>query len=256
MAIVKEKVLEIKHFTDRLFRFKTTRDSGTRFRDGEFLMIGLEINYKPLLRAYSVASPNYENYMEWYSIKVPNGPLTSQLQLIKPGDEIITNTKAVGTLVLDNLKSGRNLYMLASGTGVAPFMSLARGVDTYENYEKIILLWSTRFAKELAYNDYLEGLNFNKKLKNIIQNKFHYYPTVTREKWKNSGRFSTAIYNGSIYKKLGIDRFDIEKDRVMVCGSMMMNLEFKKYFTDKLGCKEGSSNNKGEIVFEKSFVEK
>ena len=256
MAIIKEKVLEIKHFTDRLFRFKTSRDPGTRFRDGEFLMIGLEINEKPLLRAYSVASPNYENFMEWYSIKVPNGPLTSQLQYIKPGDEIITNTKAVGTLVLDNLKPGRNLYMLATGTGVAPFMSLVRGINTYENYEKVILLWSTRFVKELAYNDYLEGLNFNKALKSIIQNKFYYYSTVTREKWKNNGRISTNLYNGSIYKKLGIEKFDIKKDRVMVCGSMPMNLEFKEYFMEKLGCKEGNSNNRGEVVFEKSFVEK
>ena len=140
MAIVKEKVLEVKHYTDRLFHFKTTRDSGTRFRDGEFLMIGLEVEGKPLLRAYSVASPNYEEYMEWFSIKVPNGPLTSRLQHIKPGDEVITNSKAVGTLVLDNLKQGRNLYMLATGTGVAPFMSLVRGVDTYDHYDNVILL--------------------------------------------------------------------------------------------------------------------
>ena len=144
MAIVKEKVLEVKHYTDRLFHFKTTRDPGTRFRDGEFLMIGLEVEGKPLLRAYSVASPNYEEYMEWFSIKVPNGPLTSKLQNIKPGDEIVTNTKAVGTLVLDNLKQGRNLYMLATGTGVAPFMSLVRGVDTYDHYDNCLLYTSPR----------------------------------------------------------------------------------------------------------------
>ena len=130
MAIVKETVLEVKHYTDRLFHFRTTRSSGTRFRDGEFLMIGLEADGKPLLRAYSVASPNYEDYMEWFSIKVPEGPLTSRLQHMKVGDEVITNTKAVGTLVMDNLKSGRNLYMLATGTGVAPFMSLVRGLET------------------------------------------------------------------------------------------------------------------------------
>ena len=256
MAIVKEKVIEINHFTDRLFRFKTTRNPGTRFRDGEFLMIGLEIEGKPLLRAYSVASPNYERFMEWFSIKVPNGPLTSKLQLIKIGDEIITNTKAVGTLVLDNLKPGRNLYLLATGTGIAPFMSLIRGIETYDNYEKVILLWSTRFAKELGYNKYLEQLNHDRNLRDIIQNKFYYYPSVTREKWKNTGRISTVIYNGSIQTKLGIENFDKEKDRVMVCGSMPMNIEFKKYFTEKLGCKEGNSSIKGEIVFEKSFVEK
>ena len=146
MAIVKETVLEVRHHTDRLFQFKTTRDSGTRFRDGEFMMIGLEADGKPLLRAYSVASPNYEDHLEWFSIKVPNGPLTSRLQNIKPGDEVITNTKDVGTLVLDNLKRGRNLYMLATGTGVAPFMSLVRGIETYERYERVILLWSTRLS--------------------------------------------------------------------------------------------------------------
>ena len=255
MAIVKEKVLEVKHYTDRLFHFKTTRDSGTRFRDGEFLMIGLEVEGKPLLRAYSVASPNYEEYMEWFSIKVPNGPLTSKLQNIKPGDEIITNTKAVGTLVLDNLKQGRNLYMLATGTGVAPFMSLVRGVDTYDHYDNVILLWSTRLVKELAYKDFLEGLNDHEVWGEITQGKFKFYPSVTREDFINTGRITNAMYDGSVYEKLGVEPFDKEKDSAMICGSMPMNLEFKEYF-EKMGCKEGNSQTRGDYVLEKSFVEK
>ena len=255
MAIVKEKVLEVKHYTDRLFHFKTTRDSGTRFRDGEFLMIGLEVEGKPLLRAYSVASPNYEEYMEWFSIKVPNGPLTSRLQNIKPGDEIVTNTKAVGTLVLDNLKQGRNLYMLATGTGVAPFMSLVRGVDTYDHYDNVILLWSTRLVKELAYKDFLEGLNDHEIWGEITQGKFKFYPSVTREDFINTGRITNAMYDGSVYEKLGVEPFDKEKDSAMICGSMPMNLEFKEYF-EKMGCKEGNSQTRGDYVLEKSFVEK
>ena len=255
MAIVKEKVLEVKHYTDRLFHFKTTRDPGTRFRDGEFLMIGLEVEGKPLLRAYSVASPNYEEYMEWFSIKVPNGPLTSKLQNIKPGDEIITNSKAVGTLVLDNLKQGRNLYMLATGTGVAPFMSLVRGVDTYDHYDNVILLWSTRLVKELAYKDFLEGLNDHEIWGEITQGKFKFYPSVTREDFINTGRITNAMYDGFVYEKLGVEPFDKEKDSAMICGSMPMNLEFKEYF-EKMGCKEGNSQTRGDYVLEKSFVEK
>ena len=255
MAIVKEKVLEVKHYTDRLFHFKTTRDSGTRFRDGEFLMIGLEVEGKPLLRAYSVASPNYEEYMEWFSIKVPNGPLTSRLQHIKPGDEVITNSKAVGTLVLDNLKQGRNLYMLATGTGVAPFMSLVRGVDTYDHYDNVILLWSTRLVKELAYKDFLEGLNDHEIWGEITQGKFKFYPSVTREDFINTGRITNAMYDGSVYEKLGVEPFDKEKDSAMICGSMPMNLEFKEYF-EKMGCVEGNSSTRGDYVLEKSFVEK
>lgn len=255
MSIVKEKVLEVKHYTDRLFHFKTTRDSGTRFRDGEFLMIGLEVEGKPLLRAYSVASPNYEEYMEWFSIKVPNGPLTSKLQHIKPGDEVITNSKSVGTLVLDNLKQGRNLYMLATGTGVAPFMSLVRGVDTYDHYDNVILLWSTRLVKELAYKDFLEGLNDHEVWGEITQGKFKFYPSVTREDFVNTGRITDAMYDGSVYKKLGVEPFEKGKDVAMICGSMPMNLEFKKYFED-MGCKEGNSQTRGDFVLEKSFVEK
>ena len=256
MAIVKETVLEVRHHTDRLFQFKTTRNSGTRFRDGEFMMIGLEADGKPLLRAYSVASPNYEDHLEWFSIKVPDGPLTSRLQNIKPGDEVITNTKAVGTLVLDNLKRGRNLYMLATGTGVAPFMSLVRGIETYERYERVILLWGTRYLKELAFKGILENLNEDPVLGELTKGKFLFYPSVTREQFKNTGRITDAVFSGAVYDNLSLPEFDKNKDSAMICGSMGMNLEFKNYFKDTLGCIEGSGNTPGDFVLEKAFVEK
>lgn len=254
MAIVKEKVLEVKHYTDRLFHFKTTRDPGTRFRDGEFLMIGLEVENKPLLRAYSVASPNYEEYMEFFSIKVPDGPLTSKLQHIQPGDEIITNTKSVGTLVMDNIKPGRNLYMMATGTGVAPFMSLVRGVETYDEFDKVILMWGTRTVAELAYHDFLTGLNEHEIWGEITQGKLMYYPTVTREDYHTTGRITEAMYTGKVQEKLGIEPFDKEKDRVMICGSNDMNMELRKYFIEDIGCTEGNGGNRGEFVLEKAFV--
>lgn len=256
MAIVKETVLEVNHYTDRLFHFKTTRDNGTRFRDGEFMMIGLEVDGKPLLRAYSVASPNYEDHMEWFSIKVPDGPLTSRLQNIQPGDVVITNTKAVGTLVMDNLKPGRNLYMLATGTGVAPFMSIVRGLETYERYEQVILLWSTRRVEELAFREILETLNEHPVWGEITQGKFMFYPSVTREDFENTGRITEAMFSGAVHEKLGLLPFDKEHDRAMICGSLEMNLEFKRYFKDELGCVEGSGNNPGDFVLEKSFVER
>lgn len=256
MAIVKETVLEVKHYTEKLFHFRTTRSSGTRFRDGEFMMIGLEVDGKPLLRPYSVASPNYEDYMEWFSIKVPDGPLTSRLQKIKPGDEVITNTKSVGTLLLDNLKPGRNLFMLATGTGVAPFLSLVRGLETYERYTKVVLLWSTRYVNELAFNEMLEGLNDHPVWGEITQGRFLFYPSVTREDFRNTGRITDAVFNGSVFKRLGVPPFEKDKDSAMICGSMPMNLEFKNYFKETLGCTEGSGHSPGDFVLEKSFVEK
>jgi ferredoxin--NADP+ reductase len=175
---------------------------------------------------------------------------------MKVGDEVITNTKAVGTLVMDNLKSGRNLYMLATGTGVAPFMSLVRGLETYEKYEKVILLWSTREVKELAFMEMLENLNSHPVWGEVTQGKFLFYPSVTREDFKNTGRITNAIFDGSVYDKLGVPLFDKDKDSAMICGSIEMNMEFKKYFEDTLGCVEGSSNLPGDFVLEKSFVEK
>lgn len=255
MAIIKEKILNVEHYTDRLFRIETTRDPSIRFRDGEFLMIGIEVDGKPLMRAYSVASPSHQDTLEFFSIKVPDGPLTSRLQHVKVGDELLINTKAVGTLVLDNLREGRNLYLMATGTGVAPFMSLARGIETYEKFDKVILMWGTREIAELAYYDLLNNLNKHEVYSELTQGKFLFYPTVTREDFKNQGRVTDAMYEGKVQSVLGLEPFDKELDRVMICGSHDMNMELKRYFIDKLGCTEGNANRLGEFVLEKAFVD-
>ena len=262
MAIQKEKVLEVEHFTDRLFRIKTTRSPNIKFRDGEFLMIGIDTDEKDygfepagkLLRAYSVASPNYEEYLEFFSIKVQDGPLTSRLQHIEVGDEMLVNTKAVGTLVMDNIKPGRNLYLMATGTGVAPFMSIVRSLDYYDNFDNVILMWGTREVAELAYKDFLEGLNDHEIWGEITQGKFLFYPTVTREDFHTQGRITDALYTGKVQEQLNIDKFDKEHDRVMICGSNEMNMELRKYFIEELGCTEGNANDRGEFVLEKAFV--
>lgn len=262
MAIQKEKVLEVEHFTDRLFRIRTTRSPNIKFRDGEFLMIGIDTDekdygYDPvgkLLRAYSVASPNYEEYLEFFSIKVQDGPLTSRLQHIEVGDEMLVNTKAVGTLVMDNIKPGRNLYLMATGTGVAPFMSIVRSLDYYDNFDNVILMWGTREVAELAYRDFLEGLNDHEIWGEITQGKFLFYPTVTREDFHTTGRITDALYTGKVQEQLNIDKFDKELDRVMICGSNEMNMELRKYFIEELGCTEGNANVRGEFVLEKAFV--
>ena len=207
-----------------------------RFRDGEFLMIGLDHfseklqRNKPIMRAYSVASPSHQETLEFYSIKVQDGPLTSRLQHIKVGEEILVNSKPVGTLITTNVKSGRTLYMLATGTGIAPFLSLMRGFDVYDNYDNVVLLHGVREVKELAFDDYLTNLNEDEIYKEITQGKFKYYPTVTREDFKNQGRVTDAMYTGNVQKVLGLEEFDKEKDRVMICGSMEMNLRTKRIF--------------------------
>ena len=260
MAINKETVLEVEHFTDRLFRIKCTRDRGLRFKDGEFLMIGLDHfseklqRNKPIMRAYSVASPSHQETLEFYSIKVQDGPLTSKLQHIKVGDEILVNSKPVGTLITMNVKSGRTLYMLATGTGIAPFLSLMRGFEVYEDYDNVVLLHGVREVKELAFDDYLTNLNEDETYKEITQGKFKYYPTVTREDFRNQGRVTDAMYSGDVQKVLGLEAFDKDKDRVMICGSMEMNMELKEYF-EGLGLEEGTMKEPGEYVLEKAFVD-
>ncbi len=260
MAINKETVLEVEHFTDRLFKITTTRDRSLRFRDGEFLMIGLDHwseklqKNKPIMRAYSVASPSHQETLEFYSIKVHARPLTSRLQHIKVGEEILVNSKPVGTLITTNVKSGRTLYMLATGTGIAPFLSLMRGFDVYDNYDNVVLLHGVREIKELAFDDYLTNLNEDETYKEITQGKFKYYPTVTREDFKNQGRVTDAMYTGNVQKVLGLEEFDKDKDRVMICGSMEMNKELKEYF-EGLGLVEGTMKEPGEYVLEKAFVD-
>ena len=255
MALLKEKVTEIHHWTDKTFSFKTTRNISFRFKNGEFAMIGLEIDGKPLLRAYSVVSPNHEDHLEFLSIKVPNGPLTSKLQHIKIDDEIIVNSKPTGTLVCDYLLPGRNLFLFSTGTGLAPFMSIVRDPETYEKFEKIILTHTVRTSKELAYKDLLTNLNNDEIYSEITKNNFIYFNTVTREKWDNEGRITDWIKENTLWNKVGVESFKPEIDRVMICGSEEMTFDLKKIF-EKLGSKEGSTKVQGGFVIEKAFAEK
>ncbi len=255
MALLKEKVTEIHHWTDKTFSFKTTRDMSFRFKNGEFAMIGLEIEGKPLLRAYSVVSPNHEDHLEFLSIKVPNGPLTSKLQHIKINDEIIVNSKPTGTLVCDYLLPGRNLFLFSTGTGLAPFMSIVRDPETYEKFEKIILTHTVRTSQELAYKDLLTNLNNDEIYSEVTKNNFIYFNTVTREKWDNEGRITDWIKENTLWKKVGVENFKPEIDRVMICGSEEMTFDLKQIF-EKLGSKEGSTKVQGGFVIEKAFAEK
>jgi ferredoxin--NADP+ reductase len=253
MAIIKERVLRVEHYTPDLFHFTTTRDSSIRFRDGEFVMMGLEVDGKPLMRAYSVASPNHQETLEFYSIKVQDGPLTSRLQHIREGDEILVNTKAVGTLVLDNLNPGRNLYFLATGTGVAPFLSLTRGVDTYENYDNVIVAWGARTQAELPFVDFLKGLNTDEVYGDITEGKLKVYPTVTREPYDNQGRVTHALFEGRISEQLELEKLDPEHDRIMICGSIPFNKDLTEWL-EAAGFTEGNANYRGEYVVERAFV--
>ena len=255
MALLEEKVISVHHWTNKTFSFKTTRNQTFRFKNGEFAMIGLRIDNKPLLRAYSVASANHENFLEFLSIKVPNGPLTSKLQHIKENDTIIVNSKSTGTLVCDYLLPGKNLYLFSTGTGLAPFMSIIRDPETYEKFEKIVLTHTVRIPEELAYKTMLENLNNDEVYKEITKNNFIYFNSVTRADWPRKGRITKWIKDDNLWAEVGLEKFDPTKDRVMICGSEDMTAEIKNIFIEK-GCREGSTKEQGDFVIEKAFAEK
>lgn len=255
-AFIEERVLTVHHWTDRLFSFTTTRDTGFRFSNGHFTMIGLrQPNGKPLLRAYSIASANYEEHLEFLSIKVPDGPLTSQLQHIQPGDTIVMGRKPTGTLLLDYLLPGKNLYLMGTGTGLAPWMSIIRDPDTYERFEKVILMHGVREVKELAYRDYItQELPQHEFLGEMVSNQLIYYPTVTREPFERQGRIGDLIESGQVARELGLPDLNPETDRVMICGSPEM-LKTLKELCEKRGFKEGNTSTPGDFVIERAFVE-
>ena len=254
-AFNEEKVLTVHHWTDRLFTFTTTRDPSLRFSNGHFTMIGLKVNGKPLLRAYSIASANYEEHLEFFSIKVDAGPLTSKLQHIQPGDTIVVGRKPTGTLVLDYLLPGKRLYMLATGTGLAPFLSIARDPDTYERYEQIVLVHGVRQVDELAYHDLLlEHLPAHEFLGDMVTSKLRYYPTVTRESFRTMGRIPELIETGKLFDDLGVSALDPASDRVMICGSPGMLRDLKQML-EKRGFKEGNTSTPGDFVIERAFAE-
>ena len=254
-AFNEEKVLTVHHWTDRLFTFTTTRDTSLRFSNGHFTMLGLKVNGKPLLRAYSIASANYEEHLEFFSIKVDAGPLTSKLQHIQPGDTIIVGRKPTGTLVLDYLLPGKRLYMLATGTGLAPFLSIARDPDTYERYDQIVLVHGVRQVDELAYHDLLlEHLPAHEFLGDMVTSKLRYYPTVTRESFRTMGRIPELIETGKLFDDLGVSALDPASDRVMICGSPGMLRDLKQML-EKRGFKEGNTSTPGDFVIERAFAE-
>ncbi|MCE4557477.1 ferredoxin--NADP reductase [Pelomonas cellulosilytica] len=255
-AFHEETVLTVHHWTDRLFSFTTTRDQALRFSNGHFTMIGLKgDNGKPLLRAYSIVSANYEENLEFLSIKVPDGPLTSKLQHIKPGDKIIVGRKPTGTLLIDYLLPGKRLYLLGSGTGLAPFISIARDPVTYERFEKVIVVHGVREVAELAYHDHLAmDLPKHEFLGEFASEQLMYYPTVTREPYRNMGRITDLIQTGKLQADLGLPPLNPEEDRIMLCGSPALLRDMKQMLEIR-GFKEGSTTTPGDYVIERAFVE-
>jgi ferredoxin/flavodoxin---NADP+ reductase len=251
-----ETVTSVRHWTDRLFSFTTTRDPAFRFRNGHFTMLGLEQDGRPLLRAYSIASANYEEELEFYSIKVEDGPLTSKLQHIQIGDQILIGKKPTGTLTADHILPGKNLYLLSTGTGLAPFLSVIKDHEIYELYDKVILVHGCRFINELAYQDMItKELPDNPYFGELVKDKLLYYPTVTREPFRNNGRITDLLASGKLAADLGLPFPTLEDDRFMLCGSPAMLKDVCRVL-DGLGFAETRHGDLGHYVIERAFVEK
>lgn len=251
-----ESVLSVHHWTDTLFSFTTTRDPAFRFANGQFAMIGLELDGRPLMRAYSLVSANYEETLEFLSIKVPDGPLTSRLQHINIGDQIIVGRKATGTLLLDNLLPGRNLYLIGTGTGLAPFMSIIRDIEAYDRFERIVLVHGCRQVSELAYGERItQELPKSELIGDYVSKQLIYYPTVTREPFRNRGRITDLVTSGKLFADVGLPALDREQDRMMLCGSPELLRDMRVILDDR-GFAEGSQHEPGDFVIEKAFVEK
>ncbi|MEX8520492.1 MAG: ferredoxin--NADP reductase [Leptothrix sp. (in: b-proteobacteria)] len=254
-ALHEETVLTVHHWTDRLFSFTTTRDPTLRFSNGHFTMIGLRVDGKPLLRAYSIVSANYEEHLEFLSIKVQDGPLTSRLQHIQVGDKVIVGRKPTGTLLIDYLLPAKRLYMFSTGTGLAPFMSVVRDPETYEKFDEVILVHGVRQVDELAYHELLtKHLPEHEFLGEIVADKLRYYPTVTREPFENMGRITDLIESGKLFEDLGVPTLNPADDRIMICGSPGM-LRDLKHMLEARGFKEGNTTKPGDFVIERAFAE-
>ena len=254
-ALRNEIVRSVHHWTEELFSFRTSRDKGFRFASGQFTMIGLKIDGKPLLRAYSIASAHYDDELEFFSIKVPDGKLTSRLKNLAPGDAVLVGAKATGTLLLDSLTPGRNLYLLGTGTGLAPFLSIVRDPDVYERFEKVILVHGCRQVRDLAYRSKLaDELPADEILGDMVRDKLVYYPTITREPFKNRGRITDLIASGTLASDVGLPPIGRQDDRFMLCGSVQMLADLRALF-EGAGLSEGSTTAPGEFVVEKAFVE-
>ncbi|MDE2402288.1 MAG: ferredoxin--NADP reductase [Burkholderiales bacterium] len=252
-----ETVTHVHHWNETLFSFRTTRDPALRFASGHFVMIGLEVDGKPLMRAYSVASANYEEHLEFLSIKVQNGPLTSRLQHLKVGDKLLVSRKAVGTLVVDDLKPAMNLYLFGTGTGLAPFMSIIQDPYTYEKFNKVVLVHGVRYKSELAYHDFIsEELPGHELLGEMVREKLIYYPLVTREEFRNQGRLTDLIENGKMAADIGLQPLNPASDRAMMCGSPSMLADLCKILDARGFHVSPSQGEPGDYVIERAFVEK
>ncbi|MDH6268606.1 ferredoxin--NADP+ reductase [Rhizobium sp. SG_E_25_P2] len=254
-GVYAETVTAVQHYTDRLFRFRMTRPQDFRFRSGEFAMIGLMVEGKPVYRAYSIASPAWDEELEFFSIKVPDGPLTQHLQNVQVGDTVLMRKKSTGTLVNDALLPGKRLYMFSTGTGIAPFASLIRDPETYEKFEEVILCHTTRDVAELKYGfDLIEEIKNHEFLSEVVGDKLKHYATVTREDYPFKGRITDNIRSGKMFTDLGVPPLDPAVDRGMICGSAAMLKETKQLLIDA-GLNEGANNKPGEFVIERAFVD-
>ncbi len=252
-----ERIEHVHHWNDTLFSIRTTRDPSLRFHNGHFVMIGLEVDGKPLMRAYSIASANHEEHLEFLSIKVPHGPLTSRLQHVKVGDSLLVSRKPVGTLVAEDLLPGKHLYLLGTGTGLAPFMSIIKDPAIYERFEKIILVHGVREVSEFAYHDYIkEDLLEHEYLGEFIRNQLIYYPTATREPFQNNGRITDLIKNGKLFADIGLPPLNPEHDRVMLCGSPSMLADCRQLLDKKGFAISPHIGSPGHYVIERAFVER
>jgi ferredoxin--NADP+ reductase len=254
-AIAPERVLTVHHWNETVFSFTTTRDQSLRFENGHFIMLGLRVEGKPLMRAYSIASANHEEHLEFLSIKVADGPLTSRLQNVRPGDEVLVSRKPTGTLLLHDLKPGKRLYLLSSGTGLAPFMSLIKDPATYERFEKIILVHGVRFRSELAYRDFIEWeLTHHEYLGEQVRSRLIYYPTVTRQRFLYQGRVTSLIESGKLFADTGMPPLDPAHDRIMICGSPAMLTDLSAMLDARGFQISPHVGEPGDYVIERSFV--
>ena len=256
-AFITETILDVRHWTDAYFSFTCTRDDGFRFENGQFVMIGLEVDGKPLMRAYSIASPNWDETLEFFSIKVPNGPLTSRLQHIKPGDSLLLSRKPVGTLLISDVHPGGNLYLLGTGTGLAPFLSVICDPATYERFDRVVVAHGVREARDLAYRDYIEReLPKHEYLGEAIRDKLLYYPAVSREPFAHHGRITDLMASGRMQRDLGLPEISPERDRAMICGSPQMLADFRALLDARGFSASPKIGVAGHYVFERAFVEK
>ncbi len=254
-ALNTERVLSVHHWNETVFSFTTTRHESLRFENGHFVMMGLQVEGRPLMRAYSIASANHEEFLEFLSIKVVDGPLTSRLRNIKPGDEVLVSRKPTGTLLLHDLKPGRRLYLLSSGTGLAPFMSLIKDPQTYERFEKIILVHGVRYRSELAYRDFIEWeLTHHEYLGEQVRKQLVYFPTVTRERFRYQGRVTSLIESGKLFSDIDMPPLDPADDRVMICGSPAMLADLSAMLDARGFHISPHVGEPGDYVIERSFV--